>query len=48
MVEGFNAWAGLDSDDSPKRYDVRAFAQLPADEQQRQIVDAQGLPSVSD
>ena len=44
MVDGFNTWAGLDSEGSPTRNDVRAFAELPDAEQQRLIAEAQGFP----
>jgi hypothetical protein len=46
MVEGFNAWA------QPKdqgqghvygRHDVRVFSELPRDEQERLVLEAQGL-----
>lgn len=48
LVEGWNAWAAYE----PKgqtggvagRHEVRVFAELPRDEQRRQIEDAQQFP----
>lgn len=45
MVEGFNAWAGFDlRGNTYQRHEVRVFVDLPRDEQERQIVEAQAFP----
>ena len=47
MVEGFNAWAGHDMrSNSYAKHEARVFDDLPRDEQQRLILEAQDFPEL--
>ncbi len=49
MVEGFNAWAGLDQRRGAyARLEARWFSEMPRAEQQRRVLEAQGLESAGD
>jgi len=45
MVEGFNAWAGYNSRSNTfAHHELRVWSELPRDEQERRIVEAQAFP----